>query len=213
MWKGGLEVVPMGEDADEEDVPTVDRGALLYQAVWWRHRWHDPALMVMGLGFLVVGTCLEANFIYLGLTTSLDISAIVLGSILGWTFTCSGIMFSYIEHAMMPFKVYENGFTLPVVPFWTGVRRREVFIPRERITGVSRHRPKRPRAGITIEVRYLDADGEPREALVSAIHVDNLANAGYALYYIRPDVHDLSLAEDLMRASAPEAPVPSGGPA
>jgi len=122
------------EGSDNTKVSILDlkasRGRLLYVEEWAKkRRYKDPVTLLMSVTVICIGILL--------------ILLILLG-IYGLLFAVVGAMVTAMGYSLfrqnvtrMPFKIYEKGFTLPVVDFKKGLKREEAFVHWERLERVT----------------------------------------------------------------------------
>ncbi len=106
-------------------------GELLYEEEWAkRRRWHDrwgfTIFFILGAAIIGLG-----SIVALGATGPFAF-LVIFGS-LSVGFLSVAVANLLLEARVMPLRVYERGFTLERVPVARGIRRREVFVPTERI--------------------------------------------------------------------------------
>lgn len=135
-------------------------GRLLYEPDWSRRfflvdfRAIFAPPLTLSLLWLVVSDTLEGNVIPGREMYALIFIAMVVGAVLLSTYMVVLVL------KRMPFRVYEEGFTLEKIPLELRLLRRGVLVPADRITSVSLRR----RMGVkddahSVVVRYTDEDG------------------------------------------------------
>jgi len=137
-----------------------DRGRLLYQEEWSRtKRFHDRSHVVMGGTIMamsiLLAVVLGGAFIS-GSVSDPGMAAAMFSLIVGVLFFMGFGMLSQ-ELKRAPFKIYEQGFTLPSVPIMKGWRREEEFVPWSRLDAI--HLEEQVFMSINIKKIKLGYDG------------------------------------------------------
>jgi hypothetical protein len=136
----------------ELEIPT-ERGHLLYEE--YRIRW-VRILGRFGFGAAFIGLALLYTFPPLGFWGDLDVDPVggFMLIFLGAMFGIIGVMLAVSSFKDMPFKVYERGVTLPIVPLRDGLAGRETFVPSREISKVTYESTYVPKGGIVYYFRF-----------------------------------------------------------
>ncbi|MCD6383242.1 MAG: hypothetical protein J7L88_02120 [Thermoplasmata archaeon] len=111
------------------------KGRLLFIEEWAKKKkYKDGSKVFMGLVVMVMGVILIAMALWIlateGVSSASSLSFLI---IIGFVVIGMGFALFSSEVKRVPFKIYENGFTLPNVDLRKGMRREGVFIPWSRL--------------------------------------------------------------------------------
>ena len=158
MGPRGAEMTSRWDEMMELDIPT-EQGALLYQAPG--RRWVQILIhLVLSAGSFVTGLLFALPV--LGFWGDLDIGwgMGVVCLVMAGMFIALSVMVALLAFKSMPFKIYEGGVTLPVVPLRDGLDGREVFVPSREISKVTYESTYVSKVGIVYYFRFHRVDGE-----------------------------------------------------
>ncbi len=145
-YEGSFKAIPGWDDPDVSD-RLFEKGALLYQEYEWR--W----VRILGwCALAVVSLGTAAMFAYLALTDAGLVERALFLVLSGMFVLLAGLLV-VLSIKMMPFRVYEGGVTLSMVPTRDGLAGREVFVPSWEIESVTYVVKSGARGGV---IEYFD---------------------------------------------------------